>query len=325
MRKFLRIFSIVLLVCWMGFIFYLSSQNAEESSAVSGGFIQTMAEKFYPEFNEMPPEKQQEEVASFQFIVRKCAHFAAFGLLGLLSFLTFISYTSLKFKTRTFLCVFVSAVYAVSDEVHQYFVPGRSCELRDFLIDFGGIISSVLLCVLFVMIIKPLRRKSAYKGEKRNKKQLINLTETLYEKLDDSYGLQKQMEIEISLYKQRIENLEEQLEEMKIPEKETIPTESENEVVEVKEIELPSDVQLGASFIGKTVMEVTMLCNELTSKNTHNSKELVNLALGRTEVLKAEILKIVALDLTIEEKRALMQKEQESAYDYFDSLKAQIS
>lgn len=325
MRNFFRILSIILLVCWMGVIFYFSSQTADESSAVSGGLIQVLAEKFYPEFNELAVEKQQEIVASFQFVARKGAHLAAFSVLGLFSFLTFVSYTTLKFKTRTFLSALVPSVYAVSDEVHQYFVPGRSCELRDFLIDFCGIAISILFCVLFVMTIRPLRRKTKYKGKRRNKKDLVALTNRLYEKLDDSLGLQKQMEIEISQYKEKIENLEEELHQKEIIAEEIPITESENEVVEVKEIELPDEVGLGASFIGKTVMEATKLCNQLTSENTENSKELVNLALGRTEVLKAEILKIVSLDISLEDKQELMQKEQESAYDYFDSLKAQIS
>lgn len=325
MRNFFRILSIILLVCWMGVIFYFSSQTADESSAVSGGFIQVLAEKFYPEFNELTVEKQQEIVASFQFIARKGAHLATFSALGFFSFLTFVSYTTLKFKTRAFWSFLIPTLYAVSDEVHQYFVPGRSCELRDFMIDFFGIVISVLFCVWFVLIISPLRLKTEYRGKRRNKKDLVRLNNRLYEKLDDSLGLQKQMEIEISQYKEKIENLEEQLYKKEIIAEERPITESENEVVEVKETELPDEVGLGASFIGKTVMEATKLCNQLTSENSENSKELVNLALGRTEVLKAEILKIVSLDISLEDKQALMQKEQDSAYDYFDSLKAQIS
>ena len=322
MRNFFRIFSIILLVSWMGLIFYLSSQTADESSSVSGGIIQMVAERFYPQFEEMSAQQQQEIVESFQFIARKTAHLAIFTVMGILSFMTFISYNSLTYKTRCFLSFFVSGIYAASDEAHQYFVPGRSCELRDFLIDLGGILLGFMVCALFILIIKPLRVKTAYTG--KNKKTLVNLTNELYEKLDFSLNVQKQMEEQISEYKDLVKNLEEKLTEKEKSE-EVLSTQEETELMEEKSVKLSADLELGASIIGKTVIEVTKICNELTLKNIQNSKDLVNLALGRTEVLKAKILKIVECDLPIEQKQDLMQKEQDDAYDYFDSLKAQIS
>ena len=39
----------------------------------------------------------------------------------------------------------IGTVYAVSDEVHQLFVEGRSCEVRDMLLDSAGVAAGVLL------------------------------------------------------------------------------------------------------------------------------------------------------------------------------------
>ena len=36
-------------------------------------------------------------------------------------------------------------LYAISDEIHQYFVPGRSAEIRDVLIDVLGANIGILL------------------------------------------------------------------------------------------------------------------------------------------------------------------------------------
>ena len=53
---------------------------------------------------------------------------------------------------------------------------------------------------------------------------------------------------------------------------------------------------------------------------TENSKELLNLILGRTEVAKAEILKTVSSDIAFDEKKAKIDAEYESAKDYFESV-----
>lgn len=45
---------------------------------------------------------------------------------------------------RQMLCaILVTAFYAASDELHQFFVPGRSCQLRDVLIDTAGVVAGV--------------------------------------------------------------------------------------------------------------------------------------------------------------------------------------
>ena len=39
----------------------------------------------------------------------------------------------------------IGTLYAVSDEIHQVFIDGRSCELRDIAIDAGGVLLGVLI------------------------------------------------------------------------------------------------------------------------------------------------------------------------------------
>lgn len=309
MRNFFRVLSILLLVCWMGLIFLLSSQTADESSQVSGSLIAVIAEKIYPDFDDLTESQQQEIVSSFQFIARKSAHAAVFAVLGFFAFLSFISYVNLRFSTRIFWAILISAIYAASDEFHQHFVVGRSCELRDFLIDFCGILVSVLICALFVKIIRPLRRKTAYVG-KINKIAPESLL------LQEQFETEDIIDIEREMLQESCAFEGEAVTEIK-------PMENE---IKKEPVKLNDEMEYGASVIGQTVLEVTKLCNKLTAVEADvTRKELVNLALGRTEVLKAEILKIISMEASFEEKKALMQKEQQSAYDYFDSIMAQTS
>ncbi len=312
MKTFLRILSVICLISWMGLIFYLSSQTASESSAVSGGVIKMVAEKFYPEFQNLNSSEKQALIESLQGIVRTLAHYCIYIGLGFFAFLSFVSYVNLKFKTRLFWMFSVSAVYSVSDEIHQNFVSGRSMQLIDVAVDCLGIITALIFCSLLVLIIKPLWRKVKYNDPK---KALIELNNTLYEKLDNSLYLQKQMEREIKKYKTMAE--------------EKVQETKQEEIVEAPKSETPEfseDFQFASFIIGKVVVEATKVCNELSLNNqTSQSLELVNLILGRTEVLKAEILKILNSEADIETKKNLMQSEQSSAYDYFNSIKAQIS
>ena len=308
MKTFLRFLSFVCLICWMGLIFFLSSQNAKQSSAVSGGLIATVVEKVYPDFENLTNYEQEEMISSFQHVVRKSAHFCIYMGLGFFAFLTFISYVNLKLKTRIFYMLFISILYAASDEIHQNFVSGRSMELRDFLIDSCGVVTAVLICSLFVAVIRPLREKIRYKNSKQNIKT-VNY-DFKYEDYDYSLYTNKQREQEY------------------MPDNFTDAQSNEivieNQASEQEPV-VSEEFEYAASVIGKTVVKSTKVCNELALTNGEiDTKELVNLVLGRTEVLKAEILKILNSDNDFEQKKDLMQKEQNDAYDYFDSIKAQI-
>lgn len=343
MRLVLRVLSIVLLVLWMGLIFFLSAQNSQTSSETSSQVIETLAEKFYPEYNEMTDAEKAEFISSLQFTVRKTAHICMFAVLGIFAFLTFVSYTGLRFFTRTFWAVFVSILYAASDEYHQSFVAGRSGELRDFLIDTVGIVAAILLSTAFVKAIGPLRRKTAFAGGYKNELNKLKLEP--YEKFDQARYQEYKLEDETNKKEQIIKELENELrwqEEAEEPKKATFeepliiieeqpnPEEKIEAPQEIEEkekcaIKLDCEMEYAAKVIGDCVIEVTKVCNKITLReNGENQKELVNLALGRTEVLKTQILGILKTDKPFSEKKDLIEKEKQQAYDYFDSILAQM-
>lgn len=325
MRSFLRVFSIILLVAWMGVIFFFSHQTAQESSDISGGFIEMVAEKLYPDFENLSQSEKEEVVASFQFAVRKGAHLAAFATLGFFAFLTFISYTHLRFWSRIMLAAVVSLLYAASDEIHQHFVEGRSCELRDFLIDAAGIAVSLLFWFGFVKVIGPLRRKTAFDYPKTAVVSGIGadaLLERVIEKhvaeIDEPVFLKEEIDLQIA----QIETLPEIVEMEEEIMEEIFVTTSE-EIQKETPTEFSNDMQYAASAIGKVVVEVSKICDKLSGSNDSNKKELINLALGRSEVFKSQILYIVQSDAESELKQKMIEQEKKDAFDYFDSIIAQ--
>ena len=152
--KTFKIVSVLMLFIWMILIFYMSSQTATESSATSGGFSRILFKIIYPKFESFDAAAQKEIIEDFSFLIRKSAHFILYTVLGIFSYCAVIAYNKLYIRIRIFISFIICVLYSVSDEIHQYFVPGRSCELRDVAIDTAGAILGIICCFLFSYIFK---------------------------------------------------------------------------------------------------------------------------------------------------------------------------
>ena len=141
---------------WMALIFSFSAQPSDESSAVSSPFVRAYLFLFHPEYEDLSPGDRFELEENASFLVRKTAHFSIYTVLGALLF-SAVSRTLPAAKLRIPLAFLTGALYAVSDEFHQSFVPGRSCEIRDMTIDSAGVLLGVLLCAGAAVLIRRRR------------------------------------------------------------------------------------------------------------------------------------------------------------------------
>ena len=134
-----RLFPLVITILIMAFIFLQSALPADLSKEESNLIVQALIE-----FLHVDPKV-------LSFAVRKCAHFTEYLLLGLSLFATVREYDPVWLERneqsqRTALLSWgIGALYALTDEAHQAFVPGRSCEIRDMLIDSCGVAAGVLI------------------------------------------------------------------------------------------------------------------------------------------------------------------------------------
>ncbi len=69
-------------------------------------------------------------------LIRKMAHFFCYLILGILGMWTLSAYNAEG--KRWLIALLFCMLYAVSDEVHQLFVPGRAGKIVDVLIDTAG-------------------------------------------------------------------------------------------------------------------------------------------------------------------------------------------
>lgn len=144
---FKKILSWTVVILWMVLIFILSSQIAEESRQLSTGITEIIIKTIK---NIIP--NADFDIGYLNYIVRKNAHFIAYLVLGLLSLIALkrsgvYGYRSLVYALG--ICI----LYAISDEVHQLFVPGRGGQIKDVIIDSAGASVGIgiylLICKLF--------------------------------------------------------------------------------------------------------------------------------------------------------------------------------
>lgn len=311
--KAYRIIMAALLVLWCVLIFALSAEPANKSSNTSGELTRAVFSVFYPNFNEMGVEAQNAIISEASFIIRKTAHLSLYLILGVLSFLNIAAY-NIPFALKPVLSLVFSSAYSISDEIHQRFVPGRSCELRDVLIDISGAIIGIALVSIIFSIKKG--------GRNMRKKELIKLNEQLFDRAENAMRTAEELKKENSSLLSKIDELEKKISEMNETPKPSVPLQTIEKKI-VSQIKLKEDTEYGASVIGKIVLSSTSYCNELTLTMGPAAKELINLILGRTEVAKSEILKITSTDASLEDKKAMIDSELISAEDYFKSVMAQ--
>lgn len=132
-----RIFLTVSSLLWMRLIYGFSADTAEQSSGLSAMVCRVLAGIFVRDFSSMSSAAQGRITESMQIFVRKGAHVTEYAVLGILLVLTFITYGLQRAGT---LALMSGVLYAALDEYHQRFVPGRSGEIKDVLIDACGIL-----------------------------------------------------------------------------------------------------------------------------------------------------------------------------------------
>ena len=151
-----------LVIIWMVMIFIFSAQPSEQSSALSGGFIQSIMDIVNPDFEKLPPEQQKIIIENFQHITRKAAHLLAYTVLGILCMTALQQHAMMK-KKRMITAFLICICYAVTDEVHQLFVSGRSAQVTDVCIDSLGALIGIGLVISVLSLWQSFRIKNKQK------------------------------------------------------------------------------------------------------------------------------------------------------------------
>ncbi len=145
-RKIYATVSWILVAFCMGIIFSLSAQNGEESSDLSGSFVMAILEWLNINIDEG--------------VLRTMAHCLEFMGLSVLTFNA--TYATWEIKLTPVIAFTVTVFYAVTDEIHQIFVPGRAFQITDILVDSTGALIGAVASLIILKIILTIK-------ERRNK------------------------------------------------------------------------------------------------------------------------------------------------------------
>ena len=126
----------VLLLGWMGFIFYMSAQP--DSGEESGFFLRLL---LGPWAAHLAPSHYE----AIHHLVRKVAHFSEYAVLALI-----LSWNLGTTAARLALSWALASAYAATDEWHQAFVPNRGPAVADVAVDSLGALAMVAFIMFWV-------------------------------------------------------------------------------------------------------------------------------------------------------------------------------
>lgn len=157
-----KILSTLLVIVWMITIFYFSHQQGIGSSNTSKK-VAIVIVNILDIKNEILKEQKEEIVKTIEPIIRKLAHYILYMLGGILIINCMNAYIKKDSRVVIYSAI-IGALYAISDEIHQLFVSGRSGKIVDIIIDSIGIFTGIAIYLFVKKIIEIMIDKRKYKG-----------------------------------------------------------------------------------------------------------------------------------------------------------------
>lgn len=161
MRKCL----LIAVIIWIAIITWFSNQPLKESTAQTYAFLTKMN---LAEQQDLVLS-QTEEIRSLKHLVRKAAHFGLYFGLGTLIGLTVYGLLRIKDGRFFWFTWGGGTLWGIVDEIHQFFVPGRSMQVQDMLLDSSGVL---LAAVVLLVLVRAYERM---KGQRLEEKRVLQL------------------------------------------------------------------------------------------------------------------------------------------------------
>ena len=143
--------AIIVVVFWMIVIFCLSHQPANASNELSKWIAHILAQNV-----DLVTSREDFNLTSFNSLIRNYAHFLLYFVLGIIVVTTLkkMGVTGVK---GILLSLLICIVFAITDEWHQLYVPGRGTELKDVLTDSAGAITGITVTVGIGWLVRNIR------------------------------------------------------------------------------------------------------------------------------------------------------------------------
>lgn len=160
MNRQLGLFFMIGALLWMALIFGFSGDDGRVSSKQSNNLL--VALKVIDQ-EKLQKQYYNPEVKKMRILIRKFAHIGLYTALGALVFVGLIFAFPGRSKQRVILLtILLTGLYAITDEIHQYFVPGRAARVEDVFIDLSGVAFGIATCLLLSVSVVQAKRIWCY-------------------------------------------------------------------------------------------------------------------------------------------------------------------
>ena len=149
--KIKQILAFLLVITITCIIFNFSLQPADISDAQSGLFV-NIAKMILDTIPNITVD-----IDTLTTIIRKLAHFSEYGALGVS---VYILCVSVKSYSHSKLLYFYGIIIPFIDECIQAFIPGRSCQISDMLLDMSGFMTGLLVSYLLHKLLSKTNRRN---------------------------------------------------------------------------------------------------------------------------------------------------------------------
>lgn len=152
-----QVIGLLLIIIWMITIFLFSNQQGNASSVTSNKVTKEIIE-IMPSTKHLEENQKKEIVKKVNPIMRKIAHYTIY-LIGGILLMFFISTIVQSEKKSVLYSILIGFIYAITDEIHQMFMDGRTAKITDVFIDTLGVITGVIIFITVSKIIYYIKSK----------------------------------------------------------------------------------------------------------------------------------------------------------------------
>lgn len=151
-ENFLKIILLFIILFTFYIIFQFSGQDGKKSQNVSRKISEILVNMIHNTKNMTKYEKNK-LINSYQPIVRKSAHFSIYMVLGFF-IMIYMNIIKCNYKIKLIVTMLIGTSYAISDEIHQMFIPERTAKVFDVIIDTFGIFIGIYISNIIIKIYK---------------------------------------------------------------------------------------------------------------------------------------------------------------------------
>lgn len=151
---FKRVLFLIMLAIAFYVIFNFSAQNGAESGSLSRRVTEIIV-NLVSKIKTMDFARKLYYIEKLHPIIRKLAHFTVYTVVGF-SIMGFMCTFDIRNIFKFFISLSIGVTYAITDEVHQSFIPGRGPSIIDVGIDSLGVLTGIFILIILIVFVEAI-------------------------------------------------------------------------------------------------------------------------------------------------------------------------